>query len=69
MTAILRTPAGEPVVVYAVIKTKLQLVDLHRYEDDAVESCSEDEEVTPCHLLPIPEDARTVKREGGADVE
>jgi hypothetical protein len=66
---VLRTLAGEPVVVYALIQRdgRPDLVEMH--VDDALEKSElfPGSRIERCHLLPLPEDARTVQREGGAD--
>lgn len=74
MPDLLRTPAGEPVVAYMVLDQYNTVGDGCSNSDDAedsawVMSATEDQRfrVIPCHLLPLPEDARTVQREGGAD--
>lgn len=83
--AILRTPAGEPVVVYVLIQRngRPDLVEMH--VDDALEKSElfPGSRIQRCHLVPLPEDARTVQvedpsfppvkvthytRTGGADV-
>lgn len=62
---ILRTPAGEPVVLYALVDGNNRLIaadDNERWVRHSTLVYSGDR-VIPCHLLPLPEDARTVKRE------
>jgi len=65
MTDLLRTPAGEPVVVYVLLNAMGELIVestrgdyirglLGRYDGDTMRAC---------HLLPLNEDARTVKRD------
>lgn len=69
MTAILRTPAGEPVVVYMLVFSDGRSAYAGALEDDALDfmDAFPGSRIERCHLLPLPEDARTVQREGGAD--
>lgn len=62
-TNVLLTPSGEPVVVYTLCDGIGALGLTYNEEDEAVDNAHGHHYVVACHLLPLPENARTVQRE------